>query len=170
MSNVSQQGQAGGRPPSAVINTNNPLAVGATTQNSAASGPGVTIIPGMPLSPVAQHAAGPYVTPALANPALAAVSSGLTIGVAVVGGSNGEEVTWQYDGTVGLTAAEWAAVTGNPEGLVPMASYYVSDVTPGFLLTSPPLTEYNWAILVGYGISPTEMQLSIQFPQALYLL
>jgi hypothetical protein len=161
VSNVSQQGQTGGRPPSAVINTNNPPDA-SVSEFTLPSDNAQTMLVGCALS--AEGFTGQLVL-ASANSDLAAAQ---VIGIALttnVPNFTIPDVTYQYNGIVELTAAEWNAVGAGSTGLKPGVPYYVSDVTPGNITDVAPSTGGHFITQLGWAVSPTQLQLGIQYPQ-----
>jgi hypothetical protein len=76
----------------------------------------------------------------------------------------GAEVTYQYQGIVTLTVAQWQAVTVGGAGLVAGNAYFLSSATAGLITNSVPLSDQ--LALIGYALSTTELQLQLSFPQA----
>jgi hypothetical protein len=160
VSNVSQQGQTGGRPPSAVINTNNPPGASVSQGSIAATASNQTVLPGAPLVLLAFtgiHAALAFADGSQPN--------GTPLGLALEGATGGEGVTYQYNGIVELSAAEWEAVGASSTGLVPGDTYYVSETVAGQIQNAISSTGGHFIVQLGFAISPTELQLSIQYPQ-----
>jgi hypothetical protein len=125
---------------------------------------GALIVPGMPL--VTNTFGGAHVAPALADGSQGANATPIGIAVSSTNDSPSQPVTWQYAGTVVLTEAEWDAVAGGSGGLVTGKIYYVSESTAGGIQDSASSTGGHFIIQLGFAISPTELQLSIQYPQA----
>lgn len=70
----------------------------------------------------------------------------------------------QQNGPLTLTTAQWDAVCGTVGGLAFGTPYYVDPTTAGKLTSVSPSTASQFSTLVGTGISPTIMALSIQPP------
>jgi len=92
-------------------------------------------------------------------------TSGLVVGLAVTAGGDGVDVTYQFEGIMTLTTAEWEAITQGGGGLSPGSAFYVSDLTTGLITSVQPSTPGHQIILLGYAISETQLQLMINFPQ-----
>ncbi len=161
MSNVADLGQTGSRPPSAVINTNNDPSEEDLVEFTVTAPvlDNVPIFPGQALFSVTFG--GYHVLPAVADGS----QSGLIVGLALnESPGNNAPVTYQFAGITELTEAQWQTVTVGNTGLVPGAPYYVSDSVDR-LTSVAPTTPGHQDILIGYAISTTELQLSIQYPQ-----
>lgn len=72
----------------------------------------------------------------------------------------GLAVNCKYAGPLTLTVAQWAAITGNPAGLVAGNAYYIDPAAPGkitLLRTNSPS-----ALVIGVGVSVSPVTLFIQ--------
>jgi len=60
------------------------------------------------------------------------------------------------------TTDEWDAVTGMVGGLVAGAHYYLDPTTKGRMTTTPPSTDGQYVVRVGWALSSTEFQIDIE--------
>jgi hypothetical protein len=151
----------GGRPPSAVINTNDSASGG-----GGGGGAGATFVT------VANEGAivgNPVVLdfPAdtlLALPGQASFEAASEV-AGIVTSIVGDVVTVQTSGTVELTVAQWAAITGLVgTGLNTGNVYYLSDVAPGQLVSTRPSTNGSYLARVGVALSATKLLLMLSAP------
>jgi hypothetical protein len=158
----------GGRPPSAVINTNNPA--GASTGINTFEAlvvPGNFSKLGSPVRPSLSQLG--QVDAAEANSAVdegGVLPACLWIGLLVVVGDrpplgpDQAPCTVQTSGVVTLATTLWdAIVTGESGGLTPGAYYYLSSTHAGFLVTTPPSAANSFVTLIGLALSATELLL-----------
>lgn len=61
-----------------------------------------------------------------------------------------------------LTTAEWDAVTGDSGGLTAGARYFLSAATTGKMSVTPPSTDGQYIVRVGWALSTTEFQIDIE--------
>lgn len=61
--------------------------------------------------------------------------------------TNGVSGSYQSDGTISLTTAQWDAVAGTTGGLTVNTPYFVSAATAGLLTATPPTTGYCQAVI-----------------------
>jgi hypothetical protein len=66
----------------------------------------------------------------------------------------------QSKGALTATIAQWDVVTGQSGGLTTGLLYYLDDVVPGKLISTPPTI--NWQLCVGQALSPTQMLIDIR--------
>ncbi|MCK9437130.1 MAG: hypothetical protein M0Q12_07990 [Synergistaceae bacterium] len=64
----------------------------------------------------------------------------------------------QTNGIFQATQDTWDALTGETGGLVPNTSYYLSEITPGGLRSSPPTSGY--VVPLGTALSTTQLKIS----------
>ncbi|WOB42972.1 hypothetical protein HNI00_07250 [Thermoleptolyngbya oregonensis NK1-22] len=69
----------------------------------------------------------------------------------------------QTDGVITLTAAQWENIIGQPDGLAPGATYYLSPF-PGELIHVPPSAQGFYLTRIGTAISSAALEISIQPP------
>lgn len=65
----------------------------------------------------------------------------------------------QTDGVLTLTAAQWAAVSGETNGLTPGAIYYLSATTAGAITSTAPSTAGQYVVQVGMALSATTLDI-----------
>ena len=75
--------------------------------------------------------------------------------------SSGGSIVCQYAGIVDLAIALWDAIIdgGSSTGLTPGESYYMSVIADGNIVTPAPAATNNYAVLVGFALSTTQMLL-----------
>lgn len=146
----------GGRPPSAVINTNNPQGQGGGALYLTLGNEGASV--GMPVVadfPEDTLLALPARANALGTSEVAGVVTSVVDGV----------VTVQNTGIVELTVDEWAAITGlTGIGLNEGNVYYVSSASAGLLVSTRPVTAGTYQARVGLAISATQLLLMLSVP------
>jgi hypothetical protein len=156
VSNVADLGQTGSRPPSAVVNTNNPSESGdggnaITLPNEGGCQLGMAVLIDQPEDTV-------YWTPGKATELNSSQVAG------VVASISGDQVTAQNTGVVELSTADWDAVAGTAGGLSPNVVYYLSSATFGFLTSVPPSSTGSYVARVGIAVSPTQLLLLFSYP------
>lgn len=62
------------------------------------------------------------------------------------------------------TTAQWDAVAGTSGGLVFNQPYFLSAAEPGLLTATPPTTVGQSNVLIGFGLSSTELRLVLNPP------
>ncbi len=139
-------------------------AAGGTNGNTYTAKGFLPIVTGSALGP-ANLGAGITVRKAATNAAEAAARcSGIALST-----SSPDNVNVQYRGIVVLTEAEWQAITVGGVGLVAGNTYWVADTAAGNpagqLDSSPPATPGEWATIVGFALTTTELQLQQQAPK-----
>lgn len=161
MSTVNQQGNTGGgRPPSAVVNTNDPVYGGGGSFHGGqlVGDFGVTSFP--PGTPVSATA-----TPGVFLPGLATTLQTATcVGLLVEAADSGDTVQAQDSGDLTLTEAQWDAITAGSGGLATGSIYYLSAVSPtgsGKLSTGAPFAGGTFVTAVGVATSPTTLAINI---------
>jgi hypothetical protein len=138
----------GGRPPAAVINTNNgqPSTNGALFLTVGNNGASV----GQPVLLDSTLSAFPAQANTFGSSQVVGIVTSIVDGVDTV----------QTSGIVELTAAQWAAVTGGG-GLVPGNLYFVSATVPGLLTATKPVAAGSFQARVGVALSTTELLLQL---------
>ena len=161
MSTVNQQGNTGGgRPPSAVVNINDPAGGGGGSFHSGelVGAFGVTSFP--PGTPVSATT-----TPGVFLPALATTLPTATcVGLLTQAAESGDTVQAQDSGDLTLTTEQWDALTVGPGGLETGSIYYLSAVSPtgsGKLSTGAPFAGGTFVTAVGVATSPTTLAINI---------
>lgn len=72
--------------------------------------------------------------------------------------------TYQSDGILIATTAQWDVVTGGSGGLTPGASYFLSAATAGGMTTTPPSTAGQFIVFLGIAKSTTEFDITLNRP------
>lgn len=103
-------------------------------------------------------AAGQF-TLARANALATTKAIGLVLPTTIANAAAG---TIRTSGKFTATTAQWDAQTGQTGGLTVGSDYFLSDVTAGKLTTTAPSS--GFVVLVGVGLSATELLLEIQPP------
>lgn len=65
-------------------------------------------------------------------------------------------------GILAASTAQWDAVTGGSGGLAFGTNYFLDPATAGKLTSTAPSTTGQYCVLIGVGLSTTEMRLNIQ--------
>lgn len=125
---------------------------------SMANNTGVTIIAG---SPVYVTSAG-EIAPAQANASATATVFGLAL--ADIADSTSGLVQFNEGTIVTLTTGEWDTICGTTGGLDEGVDYFLSAATAARLTATAPSTATQEWVLVGRGISTTEMKLVLDDP------
>lgn len=113
------------------------------------------LLPGMPVTSTGANGA----TPARCNQfALIEV-----VGLATEAIAPNTSGLIQTDGTLTLTVAQWAEITGQAGGLTPGETYYLAPF-PGEMMTVPPATEGFYLTRIGRALSSTTLEISIMPP------
>jgi hypothetical protein len=99
-------------------------------------------------------------TPSEANTAPASVVDG------VIGyiDSNNNAIAFTNGMVLELTVAQWDARIGGSSGLTPGGTVWLSNTTPGGLLTTAPVTTGSYAVKIGTALTTTKLFVQITTP------
>ncbi len=72
--------------------------------------------------------------------------------------------TFQIDGILSLTTAQWDLITGEVGGLRPGKIYFLDDNDTGRIVRTPPTTPEHYVVRLGAAISTTDFAIMLGTP------